>query len=314
MWTNIKRIARSGVIGFFRNAFVSFATMLVMTVTLFVIGSLIFMNAALNASLDDIRSQVDVNAYFLTTAPEGSILELKSALEQLPEVDSVEYISRDKALEQFKERHQNDQLTLQALEELNDNPLGASLAIRAKNPSQYEAIAKFLENKTAVGDGAEQIIEKVNYHQNKAVIDRLSNLIDETQRSGLVQTIILIIASILIAFNTIRLAIYTNRDEIEIMQLVGASYWFVRGPFIIEGALYGLVSGLLVLCVFYPLAIFYPAAIYPAGPITLLAIDSFDSVAFYINHFGMLFEYIVGSGIVLGAVSSFLAVRRYLGV
>lgn len=307
MWMQLKRIAQSGLKGFFRNAFVSFATMLVMTVTLFVIGALLFMSAALNTVLADIQDKVDINAYFLTSAGEEKILAIKSAIEQLPEVASVTYVSREEALARFRERHQNDQLTLQALEELEENPLGASLAIKAKEASQYEAVAKFLESNTAVGDGEAQIIEKINYYQNKEVIERLNNIITGAERAGVIFGILLIIASIMIAFNTIRLAIYTSKDEIEIMQLVGANYWFVRGPFIIEGALYGLVSGLLVMVVFYPLSIYL-------APISEGFFGSFNTYNFYINNFGMLVQYVIGSGVVLGAVSSFFAVRRYLGI
>ncbi len=305
--TSFKRVIRAGVVGFFRNAFVSLATMLVMMITLFVIGSLLFMNAALTATLDQIKEKVDINAYFLTTATPEQVLEVKVAVEALPEVLSVEYISREEALNTFKERHKDDQLTLQALEELEENPLGASIAIRAKDPSQYEVVAKFLEGHKAVQEGESRIVEKVNYHQNKVVIDRLTNLTSAIERAGLIFSIFLTIASIMIVFNTIRLAIYTNRDEIEVMQLLGADNWFVRGPYVIEGVLYGLVAGLITLFVFYPIAIYL-------GPVTESFFGSFNSLTFYINSFGMLFKYIVGSGILLGAISSFLAVRRYLGV
>ncbi len=305
--TTFKRIIRAGVVGFFRNAFVSLATMLVMMITLFVIGSLLFMNAALESTLDQVKDKVDINAYFLTTASEEQVLEVKTAVEHLPEVMAVQYISREEALVIFKERHKDDQLTLQALEELDENPLGASLAIRAKDPSQYEIVADFLEGQMAVAEGEQQIIEKVNYHQNKVVIDRLSGLTASIETAGLAFTIFLTVASVMIIFNTIRLAIYTNRDEIEVMQLVGASNWFVRGPYIVEGVLYGFVAGLFTLFLFYPLSIYMSSA-------TESFFGSFNSLVFYTSNFGMLFKYIVGSGVVLGAVSSFLAVRRYLGV
>jgi cell division transport system permease protein len=305
--TTFKRVVRAGVVGFFRNTFVSLATILVMMITLFVIGVLLFMNAALTATLDQIKEKVDINAYFLTTATEEQVLAVKADVEQLPEVASVEYISREQALESFRQRHESDQLTLQALEELEENPLGASLAVRAKDPNQYEVVANFLEGHAAIKDGEEQIIEKVNYHQNKVVIDRLGSLISTVESAGIVFSIFLTIASIMIVFNTIRLAIYTNRDEIEVMQLVGADNWFVRGPYMIEGILYGFVAGLITLFAFYPIAL-------SMGSMTETFFGTFNAFTFYVNNFGMLFKYIVGSGVVLGAVSSFLAVRRYLGV
>ena len=302
---SIQRVIRAGIVGFFRNAFVSFATMLVMMITLFVIGALLFMNAGLQSTLEHIKQKVDINIYFVTDAPQDKILELKKSIESLPEVAEVTYLSREKVLETFKMRHKDDQAALQTLEELNENPFGASLAIRAKEPNQYEAIAKFLTDADAVKPGEKSIVDKVKY--NKTVIDRLNNLIHTVERIGFMVSIFLTIASIMIVFNTIRLAIYTNKDEIAVMQLVGASNWFVRGPYVIEGALYGLVAGLVTLFAFYPIVIYI-------GPISENFFGGFNALTFYINEFSMLFKYIVGSGVLLGVVSSFLAVRRYLGV
>ena len=303
-WVNIKRVSRAGFIGFLRNGFVSLATVLIMGITLFVLGSIMTTGAALDSVLAQLQQKVDINVYFLIDAPEDAILTLKDAVSELPEVANVEYISREMALERFRERHQDDQLTLQALDELEENPLGASLAIRAKETNQYEGIAKFLENETAVG-GGRQVIEKINYFQNKATIDKLSEIIDASERFGLITTIFLIAASILIVFNTIRLAIYTTKDEISVMQLVGASDWYVQGPFVIEGALYGFVGGLLALLALYPLALWL-------GPASEAFLGSFNVLAYYGSHFGWLFFVLIGTGIVLGGLSSFVAVRRYL--
>ncbi len=306
LWTNIQRVSRAGFIGFLRNGFVSFTTVLIMAIVLFVIGSLITAGAALDATLVQLQEKVDINVYFLTDAPENEILAMRDIVAELPEVASVEYISREEALEAFRERHRDDQLTLQALEELDDNPLGASLAIRAKETSQYEGIANFLENETAVGGGA-QIIEKVNYFQNRAAINKLSSIIDASERFGFFVTLFLVAVSAFIVFNTIRLAIYTNREEIGVMQLVGASDWYVQGPFIVEGALYGFAGGVLALLALYPVALWI-------GPASQTFLGSFNVLSYYGNNVGMLFFVLVGTGVVLGVFSSFFAVRRYLNL
>lgn len=304
LWTNIKRVSRAGFVGFLRNGFVSLATVLIMSITLFVIGSIMTMGAALDATLVQLQDKVDINVYFLTDAPESEILALRDSVSELPEVATVTYVTRDEALQRFRERHKDDQLTLQALDELDENPLGASLAIRAKETSQYEGIANFLENETAVGAGT-QIIEKINYFQNKAAIDKLTDIINASERFGLIVTIFLIAASLLIVFNTIRLAIYTTKDEISVMQLVGASDWYVQGPFVIEGALYGFVAGVLSLLAMYPVAAWL-------GPASQAFLGSFNVLSYYGNNIGWLFFVLVGTGVVLGALSSFIAVRRYL--
>lgn len=304
LWMNIKRVSRYGLIGFMRNGFVSIAAVLVMTITLFVVAGLMIAGAALKTTLEQLTNKVDVNVYFVAEATEGDIMDMKIELEALPEVAAVSYTSRDEALAIFRERHQNDQLTLQALDELGENPLGASLSVRAKETSQYESIAKFLEAKqSATADAS--IISKVNFYQNRSAIERLTNIIDTSRTVGLSTALILGIASILIAFNTIRLAIYTMREEIGVMKLVGAGKWYVRGPFLIAGVLYGAISGVIVLLVLYPLAIWM-------GPASEAFFGSFNIFDYYISHFPLLFLVIMGMGILLGVVSSFLAVRRYL--
>jgi cell division transport system permease protein len=306
-WTNTKRIIKYGSVGFIRNSFVSLSTILVMTVTLFVIGSIIFIGAVLNNTLNQVKDKVDINVYFVTTADEGNILSLKKSIEALPEVNEVEYISREQALENFRERHANDQLTLQALEELDENPLGASLSIRAKETSQYEGIASFLENDPAVSAGNDPIVEKINFFQNKVAIDRLTRIINSSEQFGIAIIIFLLIASIMITFNTIRLTIYTARDEISVMKLVGAGNSYVRGPFVFEGILYGVSSGLITLISFYPLTLWL-------GPMTEGFFNDINIFQYYLDNFGQIFLIIMGTGILLGAISSYLSVRRYLKV
>lgn len=306
LWVDTKRIARAGAVGFLRNGFVTLATVLIMSITLFVIGSILVTGAALESVLTQLQQKVDINVYFLTDASEEDILDLRDAVEERPEVAAVEYISREEALEQFRERHRDDQLTIQALDELAENPLGASLAIQAKQPNQYEAIANFLQEEASVGSG-DPIIEKINFFQNRAAIERLSDIITASERFGLITMIFLIVASTLIVFNTIRLAIYTTKDEINVMQLVGASDSYVQGPFIIEGALYGLVGALVALFTMYPLALWL-------GPASEQFLGSFNVLTYYTSHFALLFLVLVGTGVVLGAFSSFLAVRRYLNL
>ncbi|MEK7169880.1 MAG: permease-like cell division protein FtsX [Patescibacteria group bacterium] len=307
MWTSIKRVIKAGLVNFYRDGFVSLASILIMTVTLFVIGSVVFLSVTLQASLEDLKSKVDVNVYFISVAREADILTLAGSLRTLPEVKEVEYISRAQALENFKKRHERDELTLQALSELPDNPLGAVLNIRASEPSQYEGIANFLKNDTALSSGTKPIIDSINYYDNKTAIDKLSGIIRATERMGVGLALLLVIVSIIIAFNTIRLAIYTSREEIGVMRLVGASNRYIRGPFVISGILYGVASSLLTLALFYPLT-------YYVGDSTEAFFSGLNLFRYYLAHFGEFFLFIAGSGIVLGAISSFLAVRRYLNV
>ncbi|MBV9349130.1 MAG: ABC transporter permease [Patescibacteria group bacterium] len=305
MWTKIKRVLRSGLTSLMRNSFVSLASVFVMTMTLIIVGSLMFVNALVSDFVSYVRDKVDVNVYFVTNASEQAILDLKTQLEHIPEVASVSYTSRDDALAAFRAKHQNDQLTLQALDELGSNPFGAELSIKAKDPSQYEAIAQFLQDRTTDSSG-NPFIDSVNYQQNKTVIDQLQKVTQYVQRFGLGTILIFAAASVLITFNTIRLAIYTAREEISVMRLVGASNMYIRGPFVVEGTLYGLISGVIALLVFFPLSLLLK------GPAETLF--GADILSYYISHFGLFFLVLLVSGALLGAVSSFLAVRKYLSV
>ncbi len=303
LWLTAKRVARYGLIGFIRNGFVSLAAVLIMTITLFVAVGLVISNAALQSVLVQLTEKVDVTVYFTTNATDDQIQQLQNSLKALPEVASINYVSREQALTAFQARHQNDQLTMQALQELGENPLGASLEIRAKDPSQYESIAKFLDSQqnTALGTA----IDRVNFFQNKAAIDKLTEIITTSREIGFTVAIIFGLASLLIAFNTIRLAIYTARDEIGVMNLVGASNWYVRGPFMIAGVLYGFISGLIVLLMMYPITLYL-------GPGSEQFLGTFNVFGYFTSHFAILLVVVMAVGIGLGALSSYLAVRRYL--
>lgn len=285
----------------------SLAAILVMTVTLFVIGGVVFLSATLNASLDTIKNKVDVNVYFQTWAPETDILAVAQSLRALPEVKQVDYVSREQALANFKERHRADALTLQALNELPDNPLGAALNIRAAEPSAYEGIAQFLKRDTALSKDNKQIIDEVNYYDNKTAIDTLTRIIDSAQTLGFALSLVLIFVSIVIALNTIRLVIYSSREEIGVMRLVGASNAYIRGPFVITGIFYGIASSILTLIVYYPLT-------YYAGGATENFFSGLNVFRYYLEHLGKFFGLIAGTGVALGAVSSYWAVRRYLTI
>lgn len=304
-WVTSKRVARYGLAGFVRNGFVSLAAVLIMTITLSVVAGLMMAGAALNSTLTQLTNTVDVTVYFTTDATQDQINDVQNSLKALPEVASVAYVSREQALADFKTRHQDDQLTMQALDELGDNPLGAALEVRAKQTSQYEAIAAYLTKQQTAGTGSGASIDKVNFYQNKTAIDRLTNIIDTSRRVGLGIAIVLALASLLISFNTIRLAIYTSRDEIGVMNLVGAGHWYVRGPFMIAGVLYGAVSGITVLLLLYPVTLWL-------GPGSQRFLGTFNVFTYYTNSFPIIFLIIMGSGIALGALSSYLAVRRYL--
>ena len=300
----IKRVIVSGYHNFTRSGFTSFASILVMTITLFVITSLIFIQAALNSSLNDIKEKVDVTVYFVVNTEESTIKNIEETLKTLPEVKDITYTSEDQALIDFKEKHSNDYLTLQALDELDQNPLGASLNIKAKEPSQYESIAKYFESEGIFSKGDLTIIDKIDFNQNKLVIDRLTSIINGAKKLGFAVSLILVLISIFITFSTIRLIIYMSREEINIMKLVGAGTGYIRGPFIFSGVLVGVISSVVTILVFIPVSIWLGNQMTDFIGINLYT--------YYKSNILQLFIIMLGSGVTIGVISSVFAIHRYL--
>jgi len=288
---------------------VSFTAVFVSAIALFIVGAVIIGNAFLAASLTEIKDKVDVNVYFLTTASEADILNLKKRLDSLPEIKSVEYVNREEALRRFVARNSGNSLLLQSLEELGENPLGATFNIKANEPGQYASIADFLDKGTKVTmDQSEpSIIDRVNYSDNKIVIERLKALLAGADKLGFAIGLTLIIMAALVTASTIRLAIYNFRQEISVMRLVGAGNNFIRGPFIISGTLYGLMGAILAGILLYPASFWVTVA-------TATFFGGIDLTIYYVSNLGQIFMVLLLSGILLGMVSSYLAVRRYLSI
>ncbi len=305
-WVRFKRVLKSGWTNFRRNGLVSYAAILVTTITLAFATAIFLFQAVLTNTIAQVQDKVDIAVYFTIDAPEDSILTLQAALQKLPEVAYVDYSSADDQVLAFRTRHADDYLTLQALDELGDNPFGGSLLIKAKDSTQYESIAKVLEGDSQLARDNASIIERINYSQNKVVIDRLNNLIHNVRQVGFGVTAILALVSIIIVFTTVRLTIYIAREEIGIMRLVGASTAYVRAPFIVGGLLYGFFAFIIATIIFMPLT--YILGKHATG---VLGFNLYD---YYLAHFFSIGGTVLLIGLSLGAVSSYLAVRRYLNV
>ena len=306
-WTKLKRILRTGFFNFWRDSTVTLASVLVMMVTLLVIGLISFSSAILDTTLTELRNKIDINVTFITSANEEDILDIKHTIESLPEVLLVTYVSRDEALALFKARHSSDQSILSALDELGENPLGAVLNIRARDPSQYASVAEFLESGDVLSSAGLTIIDRINYFQNKVAIDKLTRIIASADWLGFALALFFAIISVLIAFNTIRLTIYLARDEISVMRLVGASTTYIRGPFVVVGIIYGVVAGLLTLLLLLPLT-------YWLGSTTESFFIGFNIFSYYLRHFLEIAFIVMVSGVFIGALSSALAIRKYLKI
>jgi cell division transport system permease protein len=276
------------------------ATIAIIVLALLVFAGLLVFNVMTKTIISSIEDKIDVSVYFKNTTAEDDILRIRTTLQGLPEVKNVDYVSKDEALAIFKEKHANDPTISQAIEQLNENPLLASLNIKARNPDEYPAISKYLDN-----DSISPFIEKVSYAQNASVIDRLNRIINTATKGGWGLTAFVSLIAILITFNTIRLAIYSNRESINIMRLVGGSNFFIRGPFLVEGILYGIISAVVSLLLLAPI-------IYFVSPYANAVVPELYLWSYFVSNLAVLFVYQVLFGVGLGIVSSFIAIGKYL--
>jgi len=317
IFTTLKRITRTGFVNFWRNGFLSFAAIVVITLALCSFGMIIFTGAFGRAMITNVKEKVDINVYFALTAPEADILAIKKDIEALPEVVKTVYVSRAEALDAFKLKWQDNTLIMQGLEEIGDNPFPASLNIKANDPGQYGKIATFLQNKNPTDATGNPVISKINYLDNKLIIDRLSRIIPAIEKAGSILAGLLVLVAVIVVFNTIRLVIFTAKDEISVMKLVGASNIYVRGPLVVSGIMYGVVSAAITLALMALFAYWSDTAILRLAGVGIAA--DFELVvnvlsAYFNKNFSQIFLLILGGGVLLGGFSSYVAARRYLRV
>ncbi len=296
------RVFKYGWQSFWRNGWLSVSTIAIMILALLVFEGLILFNVMSKGAIQAIQSKVDISVYFKSNVPEDTILGLKRSLEGLDEVKYVEYVSKEQALVNFKARHANEDTIAKTLEELDTNPLLASLNVKANDLHRYDSIASYLEK-----PDFQDSIEKITYAQNQVVINRLTSLVDNLGRGGFALTVFLAFLAVVVTFNTIRLAIFSNSDQIGIMRLVGASNSFIRGPYVVEGLMYGVIAAVIGFLIFIPLINF-------VSPHVNNFVPEVNLQGYFNANFVSLLLYQLLFGVALGIVSSVIATRRYLSI
>lgn len=305
MFTSIKRIFKSGWQSFSRDGDIAAANIFIMTMTILLATSLFLFKDISQILISAIREKADISVYFKTAAQEEDILNIQGELSKIPEVKDVEYVSKEKALEDFIQRHKDNQVLMGSLEEVGGNPFLAALNVRAFEASQYQAVVNFLD--ATLEPVYQNLIEKVDYYQRKLVIERIFALTSGAGKVGISLSIVLAIVAILVAFNTIRLAILNQAEEIKIQRLVGASNWFIRGPFLVQGAISGIISTLISLLIFALICWFL-------GPKIEFLFSGLNVWKFFTGNFFTIILIQLSTGILLGAISSSIAIRKYLKV
>jgi cell division transport system permease protein len=296
------RAFKSGWINFWRNFWLSAAATLVMVITLAILTLTLITFNVTNVAVKNIQERVDISVYFKGKVAESQIFAIRDRLQALPEVASVNYVSSEQALQDFRAKHAGNALIEESLAQLNDNPLPPTLQVKAKDLDQYPKIAEELNT-----PDYQTYIEKVNFEDNRTIIERLSKILNTVKKLGVGMALVFAFIAAMVIFNTIRLTIYNRREEVEIMKLVGATNWYIRWPFIIESILYAVFASIITLAMTVPILNYLlPRLNSYLGTTLNNGTASFN--------LGYIFLTQIVVALFLGMVSSLIAIRRYLRV
>ncbi|HLD34299.1 MAG: cell division protein FtsX [Parcubacteria group bacterium GW2011_GWA2_47_26] len=304
MFLSLVRVTKLAFQQFHRNLWLSVVTISLLILPLLVINLVIGLGVVAQVTRDAVQDKIDVSVYFKPAVANEEVESLRVAVLALPEVKSVDYIPREGSLARFRERHKNDPVILESLDELGENPFGATLAVKAKNPEDYPRILAFLEN-----EQYKDKIEEKNFEDHRLIISRINNLVRSISIFGLTVAGVFGLIAVLIVINTVRVAIYTHRGEIGVMRMVGAGNWFIRGPFLIESVVFSVVAVAAAAAIVYPALNFaqpYLNNLFNGANISL--------ISYYNRYFVMIFGGQLLGVFVLTALASFFGVRRYLKV
>ena len=220
-----------------RNFSLSFMTVFILVLMLLSVNTLWSLDVLTKEAVSAVKKQIDISIYFVLLATDKNVNEIKSYVAMFPEVTEIKLQSKEEVLASFREQHKLQKEALDALSELGKNPFGPTMIIKTKEPKDYKKIIDALNVPEY-----ENLIEAKSFDNHEDAIERLQNITNRIEKIGFGLTILFALISFLIIFNTIRVAINTQRMEINIKRLVGASNWFIRGPYFIESFVFTILS------------------------------------------------------------------------
>lgn len=301
MFTSFRRIIGLGWQNLIRNGGIAAANVFIIMIPILLTSALFSLQAVGDVLVKDLQQKADISIYFNESVSEDDILRVKDKIGQIPGIEKVEYVSKDRALADFRVRYEDNPTLMESLDEVVGNPLPALLHVAAQTPDQLEATAALLEE-----DDYRDLVYKINYNERKEDIQRVFAFTDNAGKAGLGLFAILASISVLVTFNTVRIAILSRKREIGIQRLVGASRWFIRGQFLVEGLIFGVLAAS-----FSFLTVM--AASWYAGP-ALAGTISINMWTHFAANFWTILGMHFGIGIGLGVLSSTIAVSRHLKV
>lgn len=307
-WITFLRMCRYGVNNFSRNAWLTIAATAVMTITLLVVFITLSARNVLVDTVGEIRDKVDMSIYVQTDIRDSDVEKIRQGLQGLTNsVKNVSYVSPEEAREEFARQNKGETQTLNALNEAT-NEFPGTFRIQPVDINDTEELRAFVENDPTLKENIDPNREPSFAGERRAAIENIGRWVGFAEQAGLVASVIFIAISSLIVFNTIRMAIFNRRDEIQMMKLIGADRNFIRGPFVVEAIVYGFIAAVLATGI--GIGILYAAADGLRSYGIVLA-STIDFITLYIGFvlLGMIFL-----GALIGIISSLLATRRYLKI
>ena len=302
--TTLGRILKFGFQNFKRNFWLSLVTVFILVLTLFSISVVFTLNVVADNAIKSVKDQVNIDVFFDPTVPEDKVVAVQAYLESISEVKNVEYISKDQALENFKLAHKDDLQIQESLSEIEENPLPSALVVKAVSLDDYSSIVVKLDNSEY-----SDLIASRNFEDNQVVIERLTAITDRIYQFGIGVSAIFILVAILVVFNTLRMNMYTQREELGIMRLVGAQNMFIRLPFVLESVLYGILASVITILILFPLL----SAVSPYIDSLFEGYD-FNMFAYFTANFWAMLGLQILISIVISVISGMIAISRYLRV
>lgn len=299
------RIIKTGTVNFVRNAWLAIAAIAVMVVTLTIVLFSWLTTETFNHTITQITDRIDISVYVADETTEEELASFMGGLQALPNVESLQYYDKEAALERYMEQNAENPELLQAITQ-TENPLPATIQIVPRDLNMIEEIKTYLDQKEIK---ALQSDPPSYSGDRKEAIDNITHATNILQRVGIAAVAVFALVSVLIIFNTIQMAIFNRRDELSIMRLLGASTWYIRGPFVVEAVMYGIISALLsVALIYFMFAV--SSSTLQASSLGLLDISY--SNQYFDDRFWWLLTAQLGVGILIGAASSIIATKRYL--
>jgi cell division transport system permease protein len=303
--TTFSRIIRTGMVNFVRNMWLAIAAMAIMIITLTIILFSVIINATFNNTVQQITSKIDVSVFLKDSVTPAQTQVFIGQLKQLSGVQSVQYLSKNAALQQYEAQNAGNTQLLQAIDE-TDNPLPATVIIKPKTLDQIDQIRSFVDRPNIVQLQSAPASDSGDQREAIAKITHATNIL---RRVGAGAVVVFAVISVLIIFNTIKMAIFNRRDELQIMRLLGASTSYIRGPFVVETIIYGVLSAVISILIINAIFVTASSSL-QATSFGLLDISY--SQSFFEVHYWRLLTIQLALGIFIGAASSIIATRRYL--